>query len=101
MPGDARRQPRAALGVVPRIAVLPHYETFGRHWLPSAREALDEEGVTLVGVDERSAAVWSDGLWRAMGSGSVSVFTGGEPVTSPAGELTPLPIPQPRATGPA
>jgi cyanophycinase len=101
MPGDARRQPRAALGVVPRIAVLPHYETFGRHWLPSAREALDGEGATLVGIDERSAAVWSHGVWRAMGSGSVTVFAAGASSSLHPEEQTALPIPQPARFGQA
>lgn len=79
MPGDARRVPRPALAVVPRVAVLPHYDTFGHQWVPSATEALRGHHATLVGVDERSAAVWADGAWRAMGDGSVTVI-------GPAGE---------------
>ena len=36
MPGDDRRRYLPALGLVPRIAVLPHFETFGHRWVESA-----------------------------------------------------------------
>jgi cyanophycinase len=75
MPGDDRRRYLPALGLVPRVAVLPHFETFGHRWVPSASERPD---AVLVGIDERSAAVWSDGAWRALGAGGVTVIASGE-----------------------
>ena len=33
------------------------------------------DDVILLGIDERAAAVWSDGRWRAMGDGGVTVIT--------------------------
>jgi cyanophycinase len=75
VPGDRRRRYRAALGVVPGIAVLPHFETFGHRWIDSASERAD---VVLVGVDERSAALWEEGRWRALGAGGVTVVAGGD-----------------------
>jgi cyanophycinase len=72
VPGDARRRPRPALAVVPGIAVLPHFETFGQRWLASARAAFPE--ATFVGIDERSAAIWDHGRWRAAGAGGVTVM---------------------------
>jgi cyanophycinase len=77
MPGDARRQPRDGLGIVPRVAVLPHYSDFGHRWLDSATAALATERAILLGIDARTATVWEDGTWRAMGTGSVVVFEGG------------------------
>jgi cyanophycinase len=74
-PNRFSRRPADALGVVPATAVLPHYDTFGHRWIESAREAAP--GVTLLGVDERSAAVWTDGAWRAVGPGTVHVVNGG------------------------
>jgi len=74
VPGDARRRPRTGLAVVRGIAVLPHFETFGHRWVESARAALPD--ATLLGIDERSAAVWSDGTWRAAGAGGVTVIRG-------------------------
>jgi cyanophycinase len=71
-PNHSNRRPVDALGLVPNTAVLPHYDTFGRRWIESARRELP--GVTLLGIDERSAAVWADDAWRAAGPGSVTVI---------------------------
>jgi cyanophycinase len=73
-PNRFNRRPAGALGVVPRTAVLPHFDTFGHKWIESARAAAPE--LTLLGVDERSAAVWTDGGWHAVGPGSVTVVKG-------------------------
>ena len=73
-PNRTNRRPTDALGLVPGAAVLPHFETFGHRWIESARRELP--GVTLLGVDERSAAVWSEGAWRAAGPGAVTVIQG-------------------------
>jgi len=74
MPGDARREPRAALDLIPRIAVLPHHATFGWRWAPSATAALQQDAAVLVGIDERTALVRHTGLWRVLGRGSVTVI---------------------------
>lgn len=74
-PNRFNRRPIDALGVVPQTAVLPHFDTFGHRWIESAREAAPE--LTLLGVDERSAAVWTEGTWRAVGPGVVNVVKGG------------------------
>ncbi|HEY6875776.1 MAG TPA: Type 1 glutamine amidotransferase-like domain-containing protein [Candidatus Dormibacteraeota bacterium] len=73
-PNRFHRRPMEALGAVPRTAVLPHFETFGHRWIDSAREAAPD--LTLLGIDERSAAVWQDGVWRAVGPGAVTVVRG-------------------------
>lgn len=73
-PNRFNRRPVEALGVVPNTALAPHYETFGHRWIESARRELP--GVTLLGIDERTAAVWSKGEWRAAGPGEVTVISG-------------------------
>ena len=73
-PNRFHRRPMDALGVVPATAVLPHFETFGHRWIDSAREAAPD--LTLLGVDERSAAVWQGGGWMARGPGAVTVARG-------------------------
>ncbi|MGZ8567191.1 MAG: Type 1 glutamine amidotransferase-like domain-containing protein [Actinomycetota bacterium] len=73
-PGDRRRRYRDALGLVPGIAVLPHFATFGREWVASALEERPSDDVVLLGIDERAAAVWSDGVWQVMGDGDVTVI---------------------------
>jgi cyanophycinase len=97
-PGDAERAYRPGLAVVPNIAVIPHFDTFGRSWVAGSLAGRPREDAILVGVDERSAALWQDGTWRAYGPGSVTVFAGDDRTSYTAGE-TITGIPQP-ATDP-
>jgi cyanophycinase len=85
MPGDDRRRYANALGLVPNMAVLPHFDTFGNRWLDSAIAEAPRDDVVLVGPDERTAAVWKDGEWTALGVGGVTVVREGERNTFPAG----------------
>ena len=94
MPGDHQRQYRPALGLVPRVAVLPHYDTFGHRWLESAQAAAPRDDVVLLGVDERSAAVWHDGTWTAYGPGGVTVSIGTEQTRFASGKDI-VGVPQP------
>lgn len=74
MPGDAERQARPALGLLPGIAVVPHFADFGHRWLDSARRALPD--ATFLGIDQQTAAIWDLGQWRVLGRGSVAVIDG-------------------------
>ena len=77
------RRPTEALGLVPETAVLPHFETFGHRWIESAESELP--GATLLGIDERSAAVWMQEEWSATGPGSVTVIKGSKTSRFPSG----------------
>lgn len=93
-PGDDRRAYRPALALVPGLAVLPHFETFGNRWVPSAIAGAPRDDVVLLGIDERTAAVRTEGAWRAMGPGGVTVIRGDERARVSAGERIPgLPVP--------
>ena len=93
MPGDDRRRYRDALGLVPNVAVVPHLSTFGERWIPSALDAAPE-AVILLGIDERTAAVFVDGSWRVEGQGSVVVVTArGRTSFGPGEEIVGLPTP--------
>jgi cyanophycinase len=83
-PNRFNRRPTDALGVVPDTALLPHFDTFGNRWIESAQLALP--GTMLLGVDERSAAVWKDKKWHARGPGSVTVIKGKKVQTFAAGQ---------------
>ena len=70
-----RRQFKPALGIVPGVAVVPHFEEFGEGWLPSVRGR--KADATLLGIDTRTAAVWEPRRgWRAEGVGRVTVIHG-------------------------
>ncbi len=92
-PRHATRRPVPALNVVQGVAVLPHYDAFGHKW-----EVLDApSGLTFVGPDERTAAVWEPAAgWRAAGAGSVTVIpAGGAPrVFSKGQPILGLPVPE-------
>jgi cyanophycinase len=91
-PNRFNRRPTQALGLVAGTAVLPHFDTFGHRWIASAQQELP--GATLLGIDERSAAVWQDGVWRAMGPGAVTIIKGKETATFGSGqEVVGLPSP--------
>jgi cyanophycinase len=93
MPGDDRRRYRDALGLVANVAVVPHLSTFGERWIPSALEAAPDDAL-LLGIDERTAAVFLDGSWRVEGRGSVVVVTArGRTSFDPGGEIIGLPAP--------
>ncbi|MHB8719672.1 MAG: Type 1 glutamine amidotransferase-like domain-containing protein [Candidatus Dormibacteria bacterium] len=82
-PGSTTRRPLPALGVVPAVAVLPHFDSFGERWVASARAALPE--AVLLGIDERTAAVW-EGSWTVRGPGRVVVMRDGSRTVHRDGE---------------
>ena len=83
-PNRFNRRPIDALGVVAKTAVLPHFDTFGHRWIESAQTAVP--GLTLLGVDERSAAIWIKEEWRAAGPGSVTVVKGAKTARFSSGQ---------------
>ena len=101
--GNGNRHHQPGLGVIPRIAVIPHFDTFGAGWVESILVGLPREDAVLVGIDERSAALWQDGLWRAYGPGGVTVFSGGAHTRFASGEpVAGIPQPAPgEATNPS
>jgi cyanophycinase len=91
-PGHTQRRALPGLGVVPDAALLPHHDTFGARWYASARAALPD--AVLIGIDERTCAMWESGEWRCMGVGGVTVHVPGkEAVRSVSGLLEGIPQP--------
>jgi cyanophycinase len=98
-PDHETRRALDALGLVPGCALLPHFDTFGVRWIPSAQQALGSS-TPLIGVDERTAAVWQDGAWSVAGPGSVTIVTGEHRAAFASGDaVLGLPTPEPTAPG--
>jgi cyanophycinase len=86
-PRHDERRAKPALTLVPGVAFLPHFNTFGHRWADSEIAGAPEAGMVMLGVDERTAAVWDGSSWRALGAGSVIVIgSGGERQTFATGE---------------
>jgi cyanophycinase len=97
-PRHHERRAVPGLDLVPRTAVVPHYERFGPRWTVSE---LPPE-FTLLGIDERTAAVWDGERWRALGEGGVTVGTGAASRRFPSGtECAGIPAPRPEPAPPA
>ncbi|HET6319084.1 MAG TPA: Type 1 glutamine amidotransferase-like domain-containing protein [Chloroflexota bacterium] len=91
-PGHHKRRSKQALDLVPRVAVAPHFDTFGHRWVDSVLAEPPAEDVVIVGIDERSAALWDGRAWTTHGPGSVTIVTcrdrrvyqSGAPIVLPA-----------------
>ena len=84
-PNHVNRRPAPGLGVVEKTAVLPHFDTFGHKWIESAQAA--DADLCLLGVDERSAAVWDGSGWQAAGPGAVTIVNGPTVTRFTSGQL--------------
>jgi cyanophycinase len=96
-PGDARRRCKPSLGLVPRVTIAPHFETFGRRWVDSVLHEPPVADVIVLGIDERSAAVWDGNAWTARGPGRTTVVTSSERRVYEPGMT--IDLPAPRRTG--
>jgi cyanophycinase len=92
-PGQSQRRYKPALGLVPGVAVAPHFETFGHRWVEPALAEPPTEQVIILGIDERSAAVWDGQRWTARGPGKVTLVTRGHRTAHSSGDRLALPIP--------
>jgi cyanophycinase len=75
-PNHQRRRFAPGLGLVPRVAVVPHFATGGHRWQAADPPA----GAILLGIDERTAALWDGDGWRVTGPGRVTVLGAEQPI---------------------
>ena len=93
VPGQAQRRYKPALGLIQRVAVAPHFETFGHRWVDSALAEPPAAEAVIVGIDERSAAVWDGRGWTTRGPGAITVVTRSDRAAYQPGAPVPLPTP--------
>ena len=70
--GDRNRRFKDALGLVRGVVLAPHFDGFGASWVDSVKQT--GRDVTMLGLDERTAAVFEGDEWRALGPGRVTVI---------------------------
>lgn len=87
---------RNGLGVVPGLAVMPHFDMIER-WRPGAVQRFAEwhpHGTVLVGVEENTVMVSRpQGGWEVAGDGAVWVLRGEARTKATAGDVLDLPGP--------
>jgi cyanophycinase len=93
LPGGRGRAATPGLGLVPGVAVIPHLDTFGASWQRAGLDGLPDDAV-LVGIGERTAAVFEGESWRVLGDGAVTLLDGtGRARRHEAGGPVDLPFP--------
>lgn len=84
----AQRQVLEGLSLLPNTCVLPHYNTFGKHWVRELSTLLPN--AVLLGIDERTGML-DDGEagrktdWHVYGQGEVTIYHHGYPTSHLAG----------------
>jgi cyanophycinase len=66
---------RDGLGLVPDVAVVPHYDAFPEP-LSAAFALQAPRGGVVLGIDEETAVVGRSGVWQVFGKGRVTVWRG-------------------------
>jgi cyanophycinase len=67
------------LGLITKVAVLPHYDTWSAEKAQRTVQ-LATGHLRIAAIDERTALIRvSDGVWRAEGAGTVTVYVDGRP----------------------
>ena len=71
--GLARANARHGFGVVRTLAVLPHFDRMAARIPDMLRDMAinPPAGVSLIGIDEQTALIWENGIWRVEGEGCV------------------------------
>jgi cyanophycinase len=77
-----------ALGLVPGIAVIPHFDELPSLMVGTVTRS--RRKVTVVGIDGATALVWSGDQWTVYGRGSITIFTQNGKQRYTEGEAVPL-----------
>jgi cyanophycinase len=80
------RKVHEGLNLVPNSLVLPHHDTFGKHWAPRLTKEIPH--VTLLGIDEQTGMLDDGGnrTWTVHGRGGVTLYRNDQLETYEAGE---------------
>ncbi len=75
------REVMEGLNLVPNACVLPHYTSFGRHWVKRLQATLPQAmlpQIAMIGIEEQTAAIndGEQGRWTVYGKGRVTLIRG-------------------------
>ncbi|HEX4204920.1 MAG TPA: Type 1 glutamine amidotransferase-like domain-containing protein [Ktedonobacteraceae bacterium] len=85
-----QRKVAQGFAFVPNACVLPHHNSFGKHWAAQLTTLLPD--AVLVGIDEHTGMLddrHADGdktVWRVYGRGAVTLYYRGRPTTYASGQ---------------
>ena len=77
--GSVMRRPRAeewvtGLGIAEGICVLPHHERSNPDQVVEQIQEKLSGSLTILGIDAQTACIGTQGVWRAIGHGKVTVY---------------------------
>lgn len=75
---------RPGLGLVPGAVFAPHFNSFGKKWVPQLQAALPHS--LLIGVDEKVAIIGQDNNWQVYGRGWITIYRQGKPFKYQGGQ---------------
>ncbi len=64
----------AALGLLKGAVTLPHFNKRDEAAAERARDDVTSDGLVGLGIDESTALIWHEGIWRVAGPGRVVVL---------------------------
>jgi cyanophycinase len=73
----SRGQIKAGLDLIPDACLVPHYDTFGRQWIPMIAQMAP--ACPIIGIDEQTGMIneGKDGTWQVYGAGAVTLWQKG------------------------
>lgn len=71
--------------VLPNVGIAPHYNTFPKTWITKIKKNLPAN-MNLLGIDEKTALIKQNNIWKVKGEASVSVFFNGQETTFNSGD---------------
>ncbi len=88
--GKTEPEPLDCLGFIPHSLCIPHFNrAYSQRWTSDGVRPTD---TTLIGIEEQTALVNTQGYWEVLGGGDVAVFERGSDITRfKAGQRVTLP----------
>jgi cyanophycinase len=64
------------LNLLSNICILPHHNSFGKHWVKNLTRLLPDS--VLIGIEEQTGMIRDHESWSVYGAGDVTLYRGGQ-----------------------